>query len=143
MIQTTTKLDKPGNARVIVRGIIRADARPRYRATGKCRPVTKNLRHCGRCCWGVDEMFSTDTRGYNEDKKTRNPSVILVPEGGQGNPGLVPDGGDKAHQLRTLIPQKVTYPLMPRLGIVKSQGLHLLTKREITEMITIPMLNKV
>jgi len=87
-------------------------------------------------------MFSTDTRGYNEDKKTRNPSAILVPEEDQGNPEIVPDGGDKTHQLRTLIPQKVTYPLM-RLGIVETQGLYLLTKREITEMITIPMLNKV
>jgi hypothetical protein len=80
MIQATTKLDKPGYARVKVRGEIRADARPRYRATGKYRPVTKNLRHCDRCCRGVDEVFSTDTRGHNEDKKTRNPCAILVPE---------------------------------------------------------------
>jgi hypothetical protein len=142
MIQATTKLDKPGYARVKVRGEIRADASPRYRATGKYRPVTENLRHCGRCCWGADEMFSTDTRCYNKDKKTRNPCVILVPEEDQGNPAVVPDGGDKAHQLRTLIPQKVTYLLM-RLRIVETQGVHLLTKREITEMITIPMLNKV
>jgi hypothetical protein len=62
-------------------------------------------------------MFSTDTCGYNEDKKTRNPGAILIPEEGQGNPAV---GGDKAHQLRTLIPQKVTYPLM-RLGIVETR----------------------
>jgi hypothetical protein len=55
-------------------------------------------------------MFSTDTCGYNEDKKKRNPSAILVPEESQGSPAVVPDGGDKAHQLRTLIPQKDTYP---------------------------------
>jgi hypothetical protein len=97
---------------VKVRGVIRADARPRYRATGKCRPETKNLRHCSRWCWGVDEIFSTDTRGHNEDKNKRNPSTILVPEEGQGNPAVAPDGGDKAHQLRTLIPQKDTYPSM-------------------------------
>jgi hypothetical protein len=66
----------------------------------------------------------------------------LVPEEGQGNPAVVLNVGVKAHQLRTLIPQKVTYPLM-RLGVVETQGLHLLTKREITEMITIPMLSKV
>jgi len=53
-------------------------------------------------------MFSTETRRYNEDKKTRNPSAILVPEEGQVNPAVVLDGGDKAHLLRTLIPQKVT-----------------------------------
>jgi hypothetical protein len=56
-------------------------------------------------------MFSTDTRGYNEDKKKRNPSAILVPEEGQGNPAVVPDWGDNAHQLRTLIPQKDTYSI--------------------------------
>lgn len=92
-----------------VRGVIRADACPRYRATGKCRPETKNMRYCSWCGWGVDEMFSTNTRGYNEDKKKRNPSAILVPEEGQGNPVVISDGGDKAHQLRTLIPQKDTY----------------------------------
>jgi hypothetical protein len=36
-------------------------------------------------------MFSTDTRGYNKDKKKRNPSAILVPEEGQGNPAVIPD----------------------------------------------------
>ena len=51
-------------------------------------------------------MFSTDTRGHKEDKKTRNPSAILVPEEGQGNPVVVPDAGDKAHQLRTLDPTR-------------------------------------
>jgi hypothetical protein len=142
MIQTTTKLDKPGHARVKVCGVIRADASPRYHATGKCRPETKNLCHCSRCCWGVDEIFSTDTRGYNEDKDKWNPSAILVPKEGQGNSAVVSHESDKAHQLRTLIPQKVTYPLM-RLGIVEMQGRQLLTKREITEIITIPMLNKV
>jgi hypothetical protein len=66
-------------------------------------------------------MFSTDTRGHSEDQKTRNPSIILVPEEGQGNPAVVLDGGDKAHQLRTLIPQKITYPVM-RLEIIKNTG---------------------
>jgi hypothetical protein len=86
-------------------------------------------------------MFSTNTRNYNEDKKEQNPSVILVPREGQGNAAVVPDGGDEAHQLRTLSPQKDTYPLM-RLEIVGTHGRHLLTKREITDMITIPILNK-
>jgi len=67
-------------------------------------------------------MFCTDTRGYNEDKKKRNQSPILVPEEGQGNPAVVPDGGEKAYQIRTLSPQKDTYPLM-RLGIIEKQGL--------------------
>ena len=31
-------------------------------------------------------MFSTNTCSYNEDKKKRNPGVILVPEEGQGIP---------------------------------------------------------
>ena len=141
MIQATAKLNKPGCTRVGVCGIIRADARPRHRATGNCRPETENLCHCGRYRWGVDKMFSTDTCGNNEDKEKWNPRVILIPAGGQETAGVVPDGSDKAYQLRTLSPQKDTCPLM-RLEILETQGLHLLTKREITEMITIPMLNK-
>ena len=91
----TTKLDKPGHARVTIRGVIRADARPRHRVTSEYRPETKNMCYCSRRCWGVDEMFSTDTRGYNEDKKKRNPSTILVPDGRRsGKPGGRSCGGD-------------------------------------------------
>ena len=104
------KLDKPRYTRVVVRGVVRADDRPRYHVTSNCRPKTEILCYCGRCCWGVDKIFSTDTRGNNEDKKKRNPNTFLKPTDGQENVEVVLNGGDNAHQLRTLIPQKDTYP---------------------------------
>jgi hypothetical protein len=87
-------------------------------------------------------MFSTDTRGYNEDEKKWYPSAILVPAEHQEKAAVVSDEADEARQLRTLSPQKDTYSLM-RLEIIETQRPHLLTKRVIIEMITIPMLNKV
>jgi hypothetical protein len=54
-------------------------------------------------------MFSTDTRGNNEDNKRRNPRTIFIPAEGQENAKAIPDGIN-AHQLRTLSPQKDTYP---------------------------------
>jgi hypothetical protein len=77
------KLDKPGYTRVEVRGIVRAEDRPRHRETGNCRRKTENLCRCGRCCWRVDKIFSADTRGNNKDKKRRNPGTIFVPAEGQ------------------------------------------------------------
>jgi hypothetical protein len=86
------KLDKPGHTRVEVRGVVRAEGSPRYHVTGNCRPKTEILCYCGRCCWGVDEIFSTDTRGNNEDKKKWNPNTIFKPTGGQENAEVVLDG---------------------------------------------------
>jgi len=57
-------------------------------------------------------MFSTDTRGYNEDEKKWYPGAILVPAERQEKVAVVSDGVDEAHQLRTLSPQKDTYSLM-------------------------------
>ena len=104
------KLDKPRYTRVIVRSVVRADDSPRYHVTGNCRSKTEVLRYGGRPCWGVDKIFFTDTHGNNEDKKKRDPNTFFKPTDGQENAEVVLDGGDNAHQLRTLIPQKDTYP---------------------------------
>jgi hypothetical protein len=33
----------------------------------------------GRSYWGIDKMFSTDTRGNNEHEKKKDPGNILIP----------------------------------------------------------------
>ena len=109
-MQASTKLDKPGYTRVEIHSVVRANGSPRYHVTGNCRSKTKNLCRCCWCCWGVDKIFCTDTQGNKEDKKTRNPNAIFEPGEGQENAEVVPDGGEDAYQLRTLSPQKDTYP---------------------------------
>ena len=81
-MQATEKLDKPGYTRVEIRGIVRADGCPCYHVTSDCRSETKDLHHCGRCYWGVDKMFPSDTCDNNEDKKEEKPGAILVPAEG-------------------------------------------------------------
>ena len=68
-----------------IRGIVRAERRPRYRVPGNCRSETENLLRSGRKFWRVDKMFSTDTRGNNEHKKEKEPGDILIPAERQGN----------------------------------------------------------
>jgi hypothetical protein len=87
-------------------------------------------------------VFSTDTRDNNEDNKTRNPNTILVPTEGQENAEVVLDEGKNTHQLRTLSPQKDTYGISEAIRNRRNIEGHLLTTREITEMITIPTLAK-
>jgi len=55
-------------------------------------------------------MFSTDTRDNKEHKKEKEPGNILIPAESQENAQVVPNEGENAHQLRTLSPQKDTYP---------------------------------
>jgi hypothetical protein len=78
-MQATEKADKPGYTRVEIRGIVRADNSPCYHVPGDCRSKTNDLYHCGRCCWGVDKMFSSDSCDNNEDKEEEKPGAILVP----------------------------------------------------------------
>jgi hypothetical protein len=67
-------------------------------------------------------MFASDTCDNNEDQKEENPGAILVPVEGQKPAEIVPDDvGDNVHQLRTLTPQKDTYP-SKRSGIVVIRG---------------------
>ena len=75
--------NQPGYTRVEVRGVVRTEGRPRHRETGDGRTKIKNLCRCGGCCWWVDEIFTTDSRGNNEDDENRNPSAILIPTEGQ------------------------------------------------------------
>ena len=82
-MQATVELDKPGHARVEVRCVVRAEGRPRHHGTSDYRPETENLCRCRSFCWGVNKMFSADTRGDNEDEKRRNPGTIFVPAEGQ------------------------------------------------------------
>jgi hypothetical protein len=63
-------------------------------------------------------MFSTDTRDNNEHKKEKEPGNILIPAESQEIVQVVPNEGRNNHQLRTLSPQKDTYPSR-RSGIVK------------------------
>jgi hypothetical protein len=111
-MRATTRLDKPGYTRVEIHSVVRANGSPRYHVTSNCRSKTTNLYRCGGGRWarGIDKMFSTDTRDNNEDNKTRNPNTILVPAEGQNNAEVVRDRGENVHQLRTLSPQKDTYP---------------------------------
>jgi hypothetical protein len=95
---------------VEIRGIVRAEPRPWYRVPSNCRSETKNLLRSGRNCWGVDEMFSTDTRGNKEHKKEKDPGDILIPIEIQEYARVVLNEGENAHQFRTLSPQKDTYP---------------------------------
>jgi hypothetical protein len=56
-------------------------------------------------------MFSTDTRNNNEDNKTRNPNTVFEPAEGQDlGQKVLSDWRGNTHQLRTLSPQKDTYP---------------------------------
>ena len=66
-------------------------------------------------------MFSTDTRCNKEHKKEKDPRNILIPAESQENAQVVPNGGESGHQLRTLSPQKDTYPSR-RLEIVRTSG---------------------
>lgn len=100
------ELDKPGHTRVEVRCIVRTEGRPCHHGTSNYRRVTENLCSCRRFCWGVDKIFSADTRGNNKDEKRRNPGTVFVPAVGQKAPEVIPI--DNAHQLRTLSPQKDT-----------------------------------
>lgn len=139
-MQVTGKLDKPGHTRVEIRCIIRADARPCDHIASNCRSETKDLHHCGRRCWGVDEVFPSDTCDNNENKKEEKPRAVLVPEeDSQTVPG---DVRDNTHKLRTLSPQKDTYPSNRIRNRSNTGELRSLTKREIVEMITIPTLTK-
>ncbi len=40
----------------------------------------------------MDEMFSTDTHGDNEDEKEKGPGYILIPTEGQENAEVISDG---------------------------------------------------
>lgn len=91
-MEATAEFDKPRHTRVEVRCVVRAEDRPRYHKTGNYCPETENLRRCRRFCWGVDKMFSADTRGNDEDKKRRNPGTIFVPAEGQNETEETPDG---------------------------------------------------
>jgi hypothetical protein len=67
-------------------------------------------------------MFPSDTCDNKEDKKEEKPGAILVPAEGYKPAEIVPDDvGDDAHQLRTLSPQKDTYP-SERSEVVAIQG---------------------
>jgi hypothetical protein len=128
---------------VEVRSVVRTKGRPWYHVSGNCRSEIKNLCHCSRR-WGIDKVFSTDARDNNEDNKTRNPNTILVPTEGQENAEVVLDEAGNAHQLRTLSPQKDTYGSIHESDQKQYiERRDLLTKREITEMITIPTLIKI
>jgi hypothetical protein len=109
LMQTTARLDKPGYTRVEIHSVVRADASPCYHVTSNCCSKPTNLCRCGGCSWArvVDKMFSTDNRDNNEDHKAWNPNTVFEPAEGQG---AFRDGGEIAHQLRTLSPQKDTYP---------------------------------
>jgi len=88
-------------------------------------------------------MVSTDTRCNSEYKKEKDPGNVLEPAESQENAQVVPNEGGNVHQLRTLSPQKDTYPSRRSSTVsLEHRGLHVLTKREITEMITIPTLPK-
>ena len=67
-------------------------------------------------------MFSSDTCDNKEDKKEEKPGAILVPARVRNPPKSSSDDlRDHAHQLRTLSPQKDTYP-SKRSEIVVKQG---------------------
>ncbi|SRR6266566_8264408 len=91
-MQATVEPDKPGHTRVEVRCVVRAEDRPRHRGTSNYRRETENLCRCRSFCWGVDKMFSADTRGNNEDKKRRNPGTIFVPAESQKEAEVIPEG---------------------------------------------------
>lgn len=90
-MQASVEHDKPGHTRVEVRCVVRAEGRPRHHRTSNYRPVAENLCRCRRFCWGVDKMFSADTRGNDEDEKSRNPGTIFVPTEGQKEAEVIPD----------------------------------------------------